>query len=323
MLKKVLPELPNTGVIRVITNSDTYCECDDQYCIAHLLMTPYFDNCAMISTHYNKNPEEMSEEKSFDELKHIVKLMHLENEVNLLHGSSVPLPDEMTPVDSEGARFIVEEALRKDERPLFVCGIGALTNIASAYLMNPAIAERMTVLWIGGQPYPQGGFEFNACNDINAVNVIMKSKIKLWQIPADVYSKMHISFFELIEKVYHCGEIGKYLVENTMRVEKVFQMIKKSVAGMETGLTSSDPAISATLFGGEQWILGDSPVVGLMLNNTIGKYEMCMAPFEVRADGTYNMSCPGSREIRVYRDIDHRFILNDFFAKINYYFKEN
>lgn len=47
-------------------------------------------------------------------------------------------------------------------------------------------------------------------------------------------------------------------------------------------------------------------------------YDLVAAPC-VRADGTYNF-CEAHRAIRVYRDVDSRLTLEDFFAKlaINY-----
>ena len=47
--------------------------------------------------------------------------------------------------------------------------------------MEPAICERMTVIWIGGGIYPKGGREFNLAQDIAAANVLFKSKMPVWQ----------------------------------------------------------------------------------------------------------------------------------------------
>lgn len=328
MLKKLPIPFPNEKTIRVITDTDAYNECDDQYCNAHLWMTPKFDNRAMISTHYGSARDPLSERKSYDEICNLAGLMGLKGEVNILHGAEKELPDEKTPVPSEGAKFIVEEALRDDPRPLFVCSIGAITDLASAYLMEPRIAENITAIWIGGSPYPEGGFEFNQNNDLHAANVVFQSDIPLWQVPSDVYSLMRVSFMELIQNVYPCGKIGKYLVENTMRVQKVFnelgEHIRKEAAANPDApapaMFCGTPAEAATGFGGELWSLGDSPVVGLMQSNMLGHYTMRSAPCRVNPDGTYDLSGPGSREIRVYDSIDSHFILNDLFAKLQFYF---
>lgn len=328
MLKKLPLPFPNEKTIRVITDTDAYNECDDQYCITHLWMTPKFDNRAMIAEQYGTIRDQDSEQKSYDELKHLARLMDIEDEVKILHGAPTALTDEETPIDSEGARFIIEEALRDDPRPLFVCNLGAVTNLASAYLMEPKIAEKITVIWIGGNPYPDGGFEFNQNNDIHAANILYKSKMKLWQVPMNVYTTMRVSFTELIEKVYGCGEIGKYLVEYTLHFQKVMvemmpkiaEAIMKSNPDMAKMMGYSDPAEIATGLGGEIWSLGDSPVVGLMLNNALGSYTVRSAPYQIDSRGNYDLSKPGSRDIRVYDNIDSRFILEDMFAKFKYYF---
>ena len=72
--------------------------------------------------------------------------------------------------------------------------------------------------------------------------------------------------------------------------------------------------------GGESWQVGDSPVIGLMVADHKGHYTVEGAPrFEYG-------SCrcllrPGNpRKIRVYNHVDSRFVLEEFFAKIKYYF---
>lgn len=51
------------------------------------------------------------------------------------------------PTDSEGARFIVETSSRlaQPERPVVVATGGRLTDIATAYLIDPTVAERIIV----------------------------------------------------------------------------------------------------------------------------------------------------------------------------------
>jgi inosine-uridine nucleoside N-ribohydrolase len=53
---------------------------------------------------------------------------------------------------SEAARNLVERAMASDPSdPLYVVAIGAITNVASAVLMEPAVAERIVIVWLGGQ----------------------------------------------------------------------------------------------------------------------------------------------------------------------------
>ena len=315
MLKPLPFPFSTEKSIRVIADTDCYCECDDQYCIAHMLMTPRFDIKGLIAEQYGERPGEDTEQKSYEEIQNIVHLMGLDGKVNILHGASHALPDTHTPVESEGARLIIKEALQDDPRPLFVCCQGAATNIASAYLMEPKIAAKITVIWIGGGAYPTGGWEFNQKNDLNAARILFQSDMPLWQVPMNVYSTMKVSFFELINHVYPCGEIGRYLVENTMRVNDILSAKlpnrRKPWESMADAYTS---------FAGELWSLGDSPCVGLMLNHTLGQFHTQDAPCDLREDGSYDFSRPGSRTIRVYDSIDSHLILNDMFEKLKYYF---
>ena len=119
MLKKRPFEFPTDRSIRVITDTDCYCECDDQYCVTHMLMTPRFDMKGVIAEQYGTREGNDSEQKSYEEIQNLVHLMGMDGEVNILHGAPGALPDEHTPVDSEGARFIIEEAMKDDPRPLF------------------------------------------------------------------------------------------------------------------------------------------------------------------------------------------------------------
>lgn len=342
MLKKRPLTFPTDKTIRVIADTDCNCECDDQFCIAHMLMTPRFDVRGIVAEHY---AEKNSEQESYEEILRIMKLMGVEHvtsdsnqiegdfvenvadqtsekienakdeRVRVLHGAQNAMGDIHTPIESEGAHFIVEEAMKDDSRPLFICGQAACTNIASAYLMEPRIAEKIVVIWIGGRPYPEGGFEFNQNNDLNAARVLYQSDLEVWQVPFNVYTTMKVSFFEMLNHVYSCGKIGEYLVKHTM---KVSGGISDNVIGSRGSDMSKGAAI--TSFGGELWSLGDSVCVGLMMNNTLGKFHMEKAPADIDECGVYVSAKADGREIRVYDTIDSRFIIQDMFEKFQFYF---
>ena len=97
----------------------------------------------------------------------------------VLIGSDEAMRAESEPVDSEGARFIIRQAMKKDDRPLYIACQGAVTDIASALLMKPEIAKKIIVIWVGGAAYPKGGFEFNLKMDIHAVNALFESRAEV------------------------------------------------------------------------------------------------------------------------------------------------
>lgn len=294
-------QVPENKKVRVIVHTDCKNEADDQYALAHHLMTDRFDVRGIIAGHFDKNYQEygpnQTEQASYDEILKVMELMDLSGQYPVFHGAAHGLADVDTPIESEGARFIIEEAMRDEERPLYLACQGAITDVASALLLKPEIAERMTVIWIGGADYPKGGFEFNMAMDIAAANVLFSSKVPVWQITMGMYKQFAVSLAELQLKVYPCGEIGKYLFEELVEANEKF-------------------AKSNALWPqGEIWGLGDQGTVAVLMEELERvSYEMIQAP-TVLEDMTYSFENE-NRKIRVYRSIDSRLTLEDFFAKL-------
>lgn len=283
--------------IRVIIDTDAACEADDQYAIAHSLMTPKFIIKGITAEHFGEKPEGSTEQKSYEEIIKILSLMHKEN-VPVYHGEPHAINSENFISNAEAVDFIIKEAMTESKYPLFVFCQGAVTNVACALIKNPEIAKHMTIISIIGAPYPKGGWEFNLTNDWRAANVLFASGAEVWQVPMNCYAKMRVSYAELQQKVLPCGEIGKYLFEE-----------------MQTYAISE----RGNWCMGESWSLGDSPVVGLCIDECIGNYESHFAPVFDK-DGNY--IDVNSNKIRVYESIDSRFILEDFFAKLSIFYKK-
>jgi purine nucleosidase len=145
-------------------------------------LTPSFELHGIISAHFGTRKSSTSQNDSHNEILHLLDLMGLQERIPVQAGAPRALPDAVTPVPSEGSALIIVEAMKDDPRPLHVAFLGPLTDMASALLQEPAIAERnITVIWIGGADWPVGGPEYNLSNDINAANVVFRSKVRLWQ----------------------------------------------------------------------------------------------------------------------------------------------
>jgi purine nucleosidase len=279
--------------VRVILNTDAKNEADDQYAIVHAILTTLFDLHGIIPAHFGDRRGPGSLQASHEEVLKLLDMMDLKGRIPVHPGAPAALPDEKTAVPSEGSALIIREALKDDPRPLHVAFLGPLTDMASALLEEPAIAGRnVRVVWIGGEDWPVGGWEFNLWNDINAANVVFRSNVEVWQIPSTIYKRMAVSYAELVEKVYDKGELGRYLVE------QLVDWNNKHHRG--------DPI--------EHRSLGDSPAVGVMMYPECGWFEWLAAP-EFNSEMNY-VHTGRNRPIRVYRAVDQRFILEDFFAKL-------
>ncbi|MCL2898498.1 nucleoside hydrolase [Brenneria sp. WC1b.1] len=290
--------------VRVIISSDAKNEADDDFAVAHALLTPTFIVKGVIAAHYANTAPLMrrdaagSMQESYQELQRLTRVMG-KTEVPLYRGATAALKkDGVSPALSEGAQTLIREALRADDKPLFVLVLGPITDVAAALRAEPRIASRMTVVWIGGMPYPQGGWEYNMFNDPVAANEVFTSQVALWQVPHNVYMSVRVSLAELAARVKPQGETGEYLWRQLVDFNKMISDVIKDMPWPKS----------------EVWVLGDNPAVSLLLDEHEYNYSLRDAP-RLNDDLTYAPQ-PGARQIRVYNAVDARFTLEDFYAKL-------
>lgn len=175
------------GPIDMVLDTDAYNEIDDQYAIAYALSYPEklrmqalyaapFDN------HLVPGPAE-GMARSYEEILHLLGLMG--KEATVFKGSERFLPDEKTPVPSPAAEDLARRAMAYSaENPLYVVAIGAITNVASALLLNPEIADRIVIVWLGGHAlHWHDNAEFNIRQDVAAARVVFSSGAPLVLLP--------------------------------------------------------------------------------------------------------------------------------------------
>ena len=85
------------------------------------------------------------------------------------------------PRESDAVRDLVARGLGSpDDEPLYVVAIGAITNVASALLTEPALAGKIVVVWLGGHAltWPDTR-EFNLRQDVPAARVVLDCGVPL------------------------------------------------------------------------------------------------------------------------------------------------
>lgn len=284
------------GPRRIIINTDAKNEADDQFAIVHALLSPTLDVRGLIPAHFGTRRNEHSLQESRDEVDLLLGLMNLQGAVVVADGAPRALADDYTPAPSPGSRLIIEEAM-KDEGTLFLAFLGPLTDMASALIEEPAIQDRdIVVVWIGGPSYdgilPGYSPEFNLSNDVIAANVVMDSRVPVWQIPMSVYTLVSVGYEELRQKVQPLGALGAYLVQQLV------------------DYNAREPDMMMDFRS-----LGDSPAIGAVINPLGALWRERPAP---RFDANSEMKAedPTRRLIRVCERIDVRWLLEDMFAKL-------
>lgn len=211
-------EIPK-GKLRVVLDTDTYNEIDDQFAVVHALRSPERLQVEAIYAAPFHNDRSTGPgdgmEKSYEEILRLLERLEISAEGFVHRGSTSFLLDENTPVDSAAARDLVERALASNGEPVYVIAIGAITNIASAILMEPRIIERIVVVWLGGHalhwPHTR---EFNLKQDLHATRILLDSGVPLVLLPClGVTSHLLTSNAEIDQHVKGQGAIGDYLAQ--------------------------------------------------------------------------------------------------------------
>lgn len=285
-------DIPEYKKIRVIIDTDAACEADDPFAIVQGLLSPKLIVKGIVAEHFN---EAGSMERSYEEIKTIVTLMGLDTPI--YNGQKAKLSEDKG--ISEGVEFIINEALSADDKPLFILCQGAITNVAKALEVKPEIKDKMTVIWIGthGTMYKEPPFrEFNAGNDVEAANAVLTCGGQIWLVPSYVYTTVNIGIAEIKRRIEPCGAIGKHLYQNLVDYNN------SEFAGWTKG---------------ESWSLGDSPAIALAMNPDCGRFECVPAPRV--EDDTTSSEDVNRPVVRIYKDVDSRYILEDLIAKLEFF----
>jgi len=301
--------------MRIIIDNDFGGDPDGLFQLVHHLLSPSVEIRAIIGSHLKAgdgfDPSKETATNAKKKIEEVLSIMNLGKTFPVYQGSNMALENDSTAQSSDAASAIIKEAMRSDtKQPLYVvCGAG-LTDIASAYLLEPKIAGRLTLIWIGGPEYtdlatPPPGYtslEYNLAIDLKAGQVVFnKSAIPIWQVPRNAYRQVIMPYSSLLLKVKTQGKIGDYLGSALERMMKLSVKYNFNI--------------------GEVYITGDSPLVLLTAlqssfepDPSSSQYVLRPSPL-INKQGLYEVNHSG-RNIRVYTQLDTPLIFEDFFSKL-------
>ncbi|MGI6572155.1 MAG: nucleoside hydrolase [Fermentimonas sp.] len=211
---------PPAGKLRMVLDTDTYNEVDDQFALAYALLSPEKLKVEAIyaAPFHNARSESPADgmEKSYQEILRLLEFMNVPSEGLVYRGSTGYLQDITRPIRSEAALDLVSKALASSpEDPLYVVPIGCITNIASAILIEPRIINNIVVVWLGGNglDWPTQR-EFNLMQDVLAAQVVLNSGVPLVITPCrPVVSHFHTTLPELAHYLKDKNPLSNYLYE--------------------------------------------------------------------------------------------------------------
>lgn len=297
---------------RVIIDNDFSGDPDDLFQLAHHVLSTSVEIPFVIGSHLSPgDPWDPSTTQADNAARIARELLDvIGSDIPVVTGSNVRIPDLATPAPSAASAAIIREALRDDtDTQLFIALGAGMTDLASALLIDPRIAHRITALWIGGPEHPGMSLpfpaptqvEYNLNIDVTAAQVVFDSAVTLWQVPRDTYRQALVSLVELDARVRPHGKLGEVLAASIDGVRARFED-------------------HGTSFG-ETYCLGDQPLVLLTALHSTFEADPSSSTYvtipkpRLTPEGWYEPRENG-HPMRVYTRIDTRLMFEDMYFKI-------
>lgn len=238
---------PAEGTIEALLSTDVGAEMDDQWAIAHLVLHPRIRLRGIVTTHTPYQTAHRSAEIAQEVLHHLP----ITEKPPVIPGSSTPLESRDKPQRHEGIEFIIETARQySTHRPLMLLSIGAATDVASALLLEPSLAERVRMVSMAFHSVEGGGREFNVQNDPKAWQVILDAPVPLTIGPAVTCLRDLLMTLEKARSLFaECGEAGRYLVGLLQWWLKAQPKVVQDVTGRSDAWPIWDEIVTAHLLG--------------------------------------------------------------------------
>jgi len=285
---------PNQRPVRMVLDTDTYNEIDDQFALVYALISPELDVQAVYAAPFkNKRADGPREgmEKSYEEILRILGKLNQSAEGFAFKGSTRYLTDLKKPEKSGAAMDLVRRARQSSpEDPLYVVPVGAITNISNAILIDPSIIRNIVVVWLGGNghhwPHQR---EFNFRQDLNASRLVFDCGVPFVQLPCrPVVTHFTTTVPEMERYVGGQGAIGDYLL-------KIFKAYRKDHFGWSK-------------------VLWDMTAVAWLVNDEWLPSDLVHSPI---VTDNYTYSFDDSRHlIRTVKFVHRDPIYRDFFTKL-------
>jgi inosine-uridine nucleoside N-ribohydrolase len=199
--------------IPVVLTTDCGVEVDDQWALTHLATSPRINLRAVVTTHAPGHSSSAAAESA----NAVLDLLELprERKPRVVAGSNRPLGSKTTGIASPGVDLILKET--RDGSPdarIKLLAIGAATDVASALLLDSSLADRVEVVAMGFDSWPEGRDPWNVKNDVKAWQVLLASRVPLVVGDGAVCKRcLRMTVEDAHQKLDRLGRAGRSLAD--------------------------------------------------------------------------------------------------------------
>ena len=221
LLSALLLCIAATAQTRVWIDADTANEIDDLYAITRLLAAPEIEIVALSSAQWSKSPA--AEGNTLEASQRLNEaLLGLAGRMSVPHPRGAATGVYWWGADraaySAAAYHLIRAAQAQPAgQKLTVIALGALTNVASALMIEPSIAPKLRLYWLGAFIDTDRGVwdksEFNCLNDIPALNEVLNRKeLEVHVMPASVARALTFDYESTAKGLARHGRLGEFLL---------------------------------------------------------------------------------------------------------------
>ena len=275
----------------VLLTTDIGAEMDDQWTLAHLALAPELELRGIVTTH---SPSLPSAEQAARVARQGLAALPLAAQrryaaLPVLAGADEALTAQQVPRRNAGVELLLREARRyvaqAPGRRLPVLLTGAATDVASALLLDPALARRIEIIAMGFDAWPGGGDSWNVKNDPRAWQVVLASGVPITVGDARVTHRyLPMTRRRATTLLAGHGSCGTYL------------------RGVLAAWLDRDPAFCRQVTGQpDTWIIWDEVVVAQLLHLT---RTVAVPRPTLGADLSFGPGPPGARPLAWITAVD-------------------
>ena len=237
----------------ILLTTDCGVDMDDQWAIVHLSLVPEFNLGGIVTTHAPNLPAPAARE-SARITNSVLDMVGLVDRPPVFAGSDNPLSG-LAPIPNPGVDFIIEQSrgFGPDNR-LAVLVLGAATDVGSALLTDPGLGDRIEVIAMAFDGWPEGHDGFNVRNDAAAWQAILKSGAEITcGDAASTIRHLALTVEQADDLFGRHGELGPYLVKLLDDWLKINDWMAKDVTGDPAAWPVWDEVVVAHLLELTRW----------------------------------------------------------------------
>jgi hypothetical protein len=295
-----------TKRIRIVFDTDTNNELDDQHALVYLVFNQDIFKIEAITINSTSSGGNIADQ--YAEARRVLQLCNADT-LPVWKGADQSFQKILPSLDlsiydgKQAVDAIIEKALTPADEKLVVLAVGKLTNVALAIAKNPSVAERIRLVWLGSN-YPKPG-EHNQNNDTVAMNYLLNTHVD----------------FEMVTVRYGepSGTSAVWITKEEVnrRMPKLGPHLAKPVTGRHGGEFYCFGDYSVSLFDHIDYhgdpparSLFDMAAVAIVKNPSWAQARIHPAPHYV--NGSWVERPENTRNITIWENFDRRVIIEDF-----------